>query len=875
MIAPNSTGARVLTYLQQYDITPEGKNKWRSNSPLRPGSNSHAFTVLLHDDGEHGAYFDFVSYDKGSLYELAKLIGVDRSKSQPATSDSKCTYASLGEYAASHGIPVDVLHRAGWRETTRQGRRAFSYPTDSGIKYRFADGNDPKYKPHDEGYAACWYKLADAVALTTEHAHPLVICNGEVSTLVAQHYGVAATAHTGGESRNPPPALLAVLAEHYPAPGPIILASDCDKTGRAGAAKWIVALRSMGYDVQAVDLLGWDKFDLADFCRLHDRAAASTLQTLPQLTDSAPAQQTTITDAPTTNNVQPLTAYNLTDAGNAECFAVLHGDQFRYNRTTKHWVWWNGTRWQGDTDGKVHRAALDVARQRQPAAPTITDIDQRRKAFLWGLSSESSAKLAALLNVAEFLEQFSTTVEKYDTDPFLATVDNGAIDLRTGTRRDACRDDYMTMQLGTRYDAAATCPRWEQFLREVFAGDQELISYIQRAVGYSLTGDTREQKMFLLHGNGANGKSVFLDILSLLVGDYAANTTFDTFDGGRRNEATNDLAALKGKRLVTVIETEEDRRLAEAKVKAVTGQDAITCRFLYGEFFTYVPQFKIWMAMNHKPTIYGTDRGIWRRVNLIPFTQTFEGREDYQLANKLRAELPGILNWALDGLRAWLANGLGTAAAVKRATKQYQDESDVIGQWAAECLIHDADAALLTADALESFKLWCEQNGFSTKRANAILLGRRMAELGYQSEANLPGLRGKRAYAGLRLATQYEQGNFVTDVTDASSFTGNPREEKIQAGLSEKSQISVTSVTPDHDPIEHLPNVPQGPTLTPKAKGDADALNAERFTKLLVHGDVKEAARIAAQLHDATLKQRCATELCKELHTHEQETTRL
>ncbi len=157
MITPNSTGARVLGYLQQHDIKPDGKNKWRSNSPLRPGSNSHAFTVLLHDDGEHGAYFDFVSYDKGSLYQLAELIGVDRPKSQPATSDNKCTYASLGEYAASHGIPVDVLHRAGWRETTRQGRRAFSYPTDSGVKYRFADGNDPKYKPHDERYAACWY----------------------------------------------------------------------------------------------------------------------------------------------------------------------------------------------------------------------------------------------------------------------------------------------------------------------------------------------------------------------------------------------------------------------------------------------------------------------------------------------------------------------------------------------------------------------------------------------------------------------------------------------------------------------------------------------------------------------------------------------
>ena len=362
---------------------------------------------------------------------------------------------------------------------------------------------------------------------------------------------------------------------------------------------------------------------------------------------------------------------NQTDAGNAECLALVYGNELRYCHTRNKWLHWDRTRWMIDTDGKAQRAALDVARIRQAAALRIDDMERKRKAMSWGFTSESNAKRLAMLQTAAILEQFATTVDQYDRDPLLATVMNGTLDLHNGTSRPSHRDDYLTMQLGTIHTPDACCPRWLQFLDEVFGGDKELIAYIQRAVGYSLTGATSEQKLFLLHGAGANGKSVFLEVLSLLLADYAANTSFDTFDAGRRNEATNDLAALKGKRLVTVIETDEDRRLAEARVKAVTGQDTITCRFLYGEFFSYRPQFKIWLAMNHKPIIRGTDRGIWRRIQLVPFTQNFEGRADTHLRDKLQAELPGILNWALTGLQVWLAHGVGTAAAVARATDEY------------------------------------------------------------------------------------------------------------------------------------------------------------------------------------------------------------
>jgi putative DNA primase/helicase len=216
------------------------------------------------------------------------------------------------------------------------------------------------------------------------------------------------------------------------------------------------------------------------------------------------------------------------------------------------------------------------------------------------------------------------------------------------------------------------------------------------------------------------------------MGDYSANTSFDTFDAGRRSDATNDLAALKGRRLVTVIESEEDRRLAEARVKSVTGGDLVTARFLYGEFFSYRPEFKIWMAMNHKPRIKGTDRGIWRRIQLIPFTQNFEGREDRSLRETLRAELPGILNWALDGLRAWHAKGLAQCTTITNATQSYQAESDQVGRWMHEQTIAGRQYMAQASVAYANYVRWCVDNGEVPDSQS--MWGRQLTERGFTRE---------------------------------------------------------------------------------------------------------------------------------------------
>jgi putative DNA primase/helicase len=433
------------------------------------------------------------------------------------------------------------------------------------------------------------------------------------------------------------------------------------------------------------------------------------------------------------------------DTGNAECLVTIYGDDLRYCHTRRKWLDWDGNRWAVDEDGLARRHMINVVRARFRACETIQDHDQRKKAAAWCIGCESSNKLEAALKVAGSLEAFSTTIEHYDRDPLTAAAIGATLDLRAVVHRAMRREDFITMQIGATYNPEATCPRWVQFLDEVFASNAELIAYIQRAIGYCLTGDTREQKLFLCFGPGANGKSVFLEILTDLLGDYAANASFETFDAGKRNESTNDLAALRGKRLVTVIETEEGRRLAEARVKSVTGQDLITCRFLYGEYFSYRPTYKIWLAMNHLPVIRGTDKGIWRRIQLIPFTQDFTGREDKTLSETLRGELDGILQWALAGLRQWWQRGLDTPQIVTDATNRYRNESDQIGRWINDNCVVLSSVSVSVAQAYQNYKTWCEANGEKIETQNKV--GRVLIDKGFDQAKP----RNTRTWIGLGL----------------------------------------------------------------------------------------------------------------------------
>jgi putative DNA primase/helicase len=405
---------------------------------------------------------------------------------------------------------------------------------------------------------------------------------------------------------------------------------------------------------------------------------------------------------------------HLTDTGNAECFAAVFSEKYRHERTNGRWLRWDGTIWKSDADGSVDVDILNIVRKRQAVALNgDAQSADKLKALNYLIRCEDMRNRKNIKAAAELLRKFVTTIDDYDTNINLASTENGTLDLTDGSFRPAERSDYITHQFGTIYDRGAECPRWNQFLKEIFNDDDGLIRFMQKVVGYSLTGDISEQKLFIFYGFGKNGKTVFINTAQALIGDYAGTASFKTFDADKQSEQTNDLAMLKGKRFVSMIESAADKKLNEPLIKQITGGDKMTCRFLHKEFFEYFPQFKLFLATNHKPVITQSDFGIWRRIVLIPFTQNFEGREEDGLKEKLQAELSGILNWALEGLKLWRDEGLRDLPdAVTKATDKYKQDSDTIGQWLDLRTDQSPRFDVLSSIAYQSYRDWCNDNGF-------------------------------------------------------------------------------------------------------------------------------------------------------------------
>ncbi len=441
-----------------------------------------------------------------------------------------------------------------------------------------------------------------------------------------------------------------------------------------------------------------------------------------------------------------LNGFPMSDAGNAEVIAALFGERLRYDHRRGRWLVWAGHRWRPDDNGEVERLAIEAARERRKAAAAIPDPAISKRAFSWAIGSENRYRIRAALELAQVIPPIATTGEVYDSDPWLLGCENGVIDLRTGELRDGRQSDCVTMSTGVHYDPHAAAPRWERFLDEVFNSRQTLIHFVQRYAGYSATGDIREQNLPLLHGGGSNGKTTLVEALRNALGEYADNTCFQTFEMSRDTQ-TEDLARLCGRRLVTASETQQDRQLNEARIKAVTGGDPLTARYLYGHLFTFHPSFKLWLSMNHLPVIRGTDAGIWRRICLVPFNVSFEGREDKGLATALRAEAPGILRWIVDGCLAWQRDGLQIPEEVRAATKEYRSESDVVQQLIDDHAILPSGMETRTSDLYKAFREWCKENRQGDMTQTAF--GRRLSELGIERDRDTSG--NHRVYKGIGL----------------------------------------------------------------------------------------------------------------------------
>ncbi|MPZ49034.1 MAG: hypothetical protein GEU75_06965 [Dehalococcoidia bacterium] len=406
-----------------------------------------------------------------------------------------------------------------------------------------------------------------------------------------------------------------------------------------------------------------------------------------------------------------LTDFPRTDSGNAELFTQLYGDQVRFDRRRKRWLIWDEHHWSDDLDGTIHRLAKEAVRQRYFAATALDDLTERGLQARFAVSSENRQRLDAMLALAQSELPISDAGDAWDKDPWLLGVNNGVLDLRIGEVMDGLPSQRITNFTPIGFDPAAECPRWLQFLDEVFGSDRELIEFIRKAVGHSLTGDISEQCVFICHGAGSNGKSVFLAILRALAGGYACNAPFSAFELSNRTSIPNDLAALAGKRLVTSSETNDGTRLNEARFKALTGGDPVTARFLNAEFFTYIPELKLWLAVNHRPRVDDLSYGFWRRVRLIPFTRTFMADQDKSLTVKLTRELPGILAWALHGCLAWQQEGLAPPTAVRSATENYRTDSDPLSQFLDDCCTVHADAQTGATEIYRAYLRWASEQG--------------------------------------------------------------------------------------------------------------------------------------------------------------------
>jgi putative DNA primase/helicase len=417
--------------------------------------------------------------------------------------------------------------------------------------------------------------------------------------------------------------------------------------------------------------------------------------------------------------------FALTDIGNAERFVHQHGCDLRYVNELG-WVVWDGLRWVTDSTGEVQRRAKVTVRRMYEDAATLAeraasegDPEQRKAQadiakhlLVWAKGCEGDARIRALLNRARYEADVVGKSSDFDADAWKLNVRNGTINLRTGKLELHARADLITKLAPVAFDPHATCPTWDLFLEQITDRDAALLRYIRQVVGYTLSGDTREQCLFMLYGTGANGKSTFIEVVNALLGDYARQADFSTFAVRSGESPRNDVARLAGARFVAATETESGQRLSEVVVKQLTGGDTVTARFLHREFFEFRPAFKVFVATNHKPVVRNTDEGIWRRIRLIPFTATIPvERRDKGLKDKLLEELPGILAWAVRGCLDWQEHGLILPERVRSATSGYRKEMDVIAAFIEDECEQAAHARVSPSELYNAYRLWCDLNG--------------------------------------------------------------------------------------------------------------------------------------------------------------------
>lgn len=413
----------------------------------------------------------------------------------------------------------------------------------------------------------------------------------------------------------------------------------------------------------------------------------------------------------------PLPLAHLTDLGNAEYLIANHGTNLRYDVDSGRWLHWCGSHWQRDDTGKVDRITRETIRSMYDLLKNESDQDRSKKLYSHIIKSESRPRIEAMIALARYCDNIPTKTSDIDNNQWQFNCINGTIDLRTGKLHEHKQTDLITKISPVEYDPTAQCPRWMQFLNEVFQDNQETIDFVKRTIGYCLTGDTREESVFILYGRGQCGKSKFIECIRHILGDYIKDTPVTTFLE-RKDTNTADLASLAGSRLVTASEAENEKQsFNEPLIKKISGRDPVTCRYLYQDFFTYMPTYKVLITTNDVPKIKSQDYAMKRRVKVIPFKQRFydpeDGRQpvkDDTVGEKLQTEIKGILKWAVEGCLEWQQIGLAVPPSIRYEINALFDQQDPLAEFISDCMELDSALFITTKELWRTYHNWCEEN---------------------------------------------------------------------------------------------------------------------------------------------------------------------
>jgi putative DNA primase/helicase len=478
---------------------------------------------------------------------------------------------------------------------------------------------------------------------------------------------------------------------------------------------------------------------------------------------------------------EPLSAELwLTDVGNARRLWELAGQDIRWVRDMGAWAIYDGRRWVLQKDEPTH-IAKQVSESLHHVLESIRKVGNVSTGTLtkeiadFAKRSASSSSISDMINLFKSEPGIAKNASDFDANVFLLNAENGAFDLRTGEAHPHRREDLCT-KLAPRVDTTGTCPTWEAWLDDVFDGGESMRFFLQEALGYSITGCTEEQCLFFVPGPGSNGKSTLFRVLQAALGDYAGQTprTLLMADerGGQRHPT--ELTTVKGVRFAYSSETPEEGHLDETKMKALTGGDPVTARYVNNNFFTFTPTHKFWLGTNHLPRIHGTEHAIWRRIRVLPMPNKYWREDDPQrpedgllidvtMEPRLMAELPAILGWIVRGAAIWhsrRSQGLSTLQSpreVNAATRTYRLEQDRIEQWLDECCMVGDGYRDQSAKLYAAYAEWCQ--GIGERAEGFRVFGRRLTTAGFE-HAKVSG--GVHARTGLRIAVPQERNAGLT-----------------------------------------------------------------------------------------------------------------